>query len=42
MLDMHVHLLGHNDREANRKNIREFLEEASRRGLKEIGFADHD
>lgn len=42
MLDMHVHLLGHNDREANRENIRAFLEEASRRGLKEIGFADHD
>ena len=42
MLDMHVHLLGHNDREANRENIGAFLEEASRRGLKEIGFADHD
>lgn len=42
MLDMHVHLLGHNDREANRENIRAFLDEASRRGLKEIGFADHD
>jgi histidinol-phosphatase (PHP family) len=42
MLDMHVHLLGHNDREANRENIRAFLDEAVRRGLKEIGFADHD
>lgn len=42
MLDMHVHLLGHNDREANKENIRAFLNEASRRGLKEIGFADHD
>ncbi|KUO71405.1 MAG: histidinol phosphate phosphatase [Desulfosporosinus sp. BRH_c37] len=42
MLDMHVHLIGHNDREANRENIRAFLDEASRRGLKEIGFADHD
>ncbi|MGI6180438.1 histidinol-phosphatase HisJ family protein [Butyricicoccus intestinisimiae] len=42
MLDMHVHLLGHNDREANYENIRAFLDEASRRGLKEIGFADHD
>ena len=42
MLDMHVHLLGHNDREASRDNIRAFLDEASRRGLKEIGFADHD
>jgi histidinol-phosphatase (PHP family) len=42
MLDLHVHLLGHNDREANRENIRAFLTEASRRGLKEIGFSDHD
>lgn len=42
MLDLHVHLVGHNDRAANRENIRAFLDEASRRGLKEIGFADHD
>ncbi len=42
MLDLHVHPLGHNDREANRETIRAFLDEASRRGLKEIGFADHD
>ena len=42
MLDMHVHLLGHNDREANRETIRAFLDEATRRRLKEIGFADHD
>ncbi|OLN33456.1 histidinol-phosphatase HisJ family protein [Desulfosporosinus metallidurans] len=42
MLDLHVHLLGHNDREANRENIRAFLDEASKRKLKEIGFADHD
>ncbi|MDP4161115.1 MAG: histidinol-phosphatase HisJ family protein [Bacillota bacterium] len=42
MLDLHVHLLGHEDREANRETIRAFLDEASKRGLKEIGFADHD
>lgn len=42
MLDLHVHLLGHNDREANRENIQAYLDEATRRGLKEIGFADHD
>jgi len=42
MLDLHTHLLGHNDREANRENIRAFLDEANRRELKEIGFADHD
>jgi len=42
MLDLHVHLVGHNDREANQENIRAFLDVASRMGLKEIGFADHD
>lgn len=42
MLDLHVHLLGHNDREASRETIAAFLDEATRRGLKEIGFADHD
>lgn len=42
MLDLHVHLLGHNDREGNRETIRAFLDQASERGLKEIGFADHD
>jgi histidinol-phosphatase (PHP family) len=42
MLDLHIHLIGHNDREANRENIRAFLNVATRCGLKEIGFADHD
>jgi histidinol phosphate phosphatase HisJ family len=42
MLDLHVHLLGHNDREANVETIRAFLDEASKKGLREIGFADHD
>lgn len=42
MIDLHVHLLGHNDREANRETIRAFLDVAARKGLKEIGFADHD
>lgn len=42
MLDLHVHLVGHNDREASRENIRAFLDEATSKGLKEIGFADHD
>lgn len=42
MLDLHVHLVGHKDREANRENIRAFLDAATKRGLKEIGFADHD
>ncbi|UWG98362.1 histidinol-phosphatase [Dehalobacter sp. DCM] len=42
MLDLHVHLLGHRDREANRDNIRSFLGEALRKKLTRIGFADHD
>lgn len=43
MLDMHVHLIGHNNpQEVNREIVRDYLEEASRRSLKEIGFADHD
>lgn len=42
MIDMHVHLLGHNDREASRTNVRAFLAQASRCRLKEIGFTDHD
>lgn len=42
MLDMHVHLTGHEDRLATAENIREFLEQARRMGIKQIGFADHD
>ena len=42
MLDLHVHLLGHLDREATPENIGEFLDRAQALGLKQIGFADHD
>src|SRR5690554_6181818 len=42
MIDMHVHLTGHQDRPANEENIRDYLERASSIGLKAIGFADHD
>lgn len=42
MLDLHVHLLGHRDRKATKENIRCFLEEAKRKKLVQIGFADHD
>lgn len=42
MLDYHVHLTGHKDRLANETNIREYLDQARKCGLKEIGFADHD
>lgn len=42
MLDLHVHLLGHLDRKATKENIRDYLEQARRANLNQIGFADHD
>jgi len=42
MLDMHIHLTGHEDRLATAENIRLFLDQARKMGLKQIGFADHD
>lgn len=42
MLDLHVHLLGHMDRLATRENIRDYLEQARKMEIKQIGFADHD
>lgn len=42
MFDLHTHLIGHQDRPANRENIQDFLEAARRAGLEEIGFSDHD
>lgn len=42
MLDLHVHLLGHMDRLATRENIRDYLEQARIRKIRQIGFADHD
>jgi len=42
MIDLHVHLLGHLDREATEENIRDFLNQAKRKNIRQIGFADHD
>lgn len=42
MLDLHVHLIGHLDRPANKESIRKYLNQARVKGLQEIGFADHD
>lgn len=42
MLDLHVHLLGHQDRKATKENIISFLAEAQKKKIKQIGFADHD
>lgn len=37
-----MHLIGHQDRPAERGAIREFLKVAGEKGLREVGFADHD
>jgi len=42
MLDLHVHLLGHKDRKATKENIEQFLIEAQKKQIRQIGFADHD
>jgi len=42
MLDLHVHLIGHLDRKATSENIKKYLDVARVKGLKSIGFADHD
>lgn len=42
MLDYHVHLTGHQDRPANVESIRQYLDQAQKIGLKDLGFADHD
>lgn len=42
MLDLHTHLIGHQDRTANQVNIKDYLDAAKKAGLKEFGFADHD
>ncbi|MGI6225929.1 MAG: histidinol-phosphatase HisJ family protein [Peptococcales bacterium] len=42
LVDYHVHALGHADREHTLDNLKEFIEVALKRNVKEIGFADHD
>ena len=42
MIDLHVHMLGHKDREATYEVVKSFLDVAVARGLQEIGFADHE
>ena len=42
LVDYHIHALGHMDREHTLENLREYLEYARERNIKEIGFADHD
>lgn len=42
MLDLHTHLIGHQDRLASEQNIKDYFEAAQQAGLKEFGFSDHD
>ena len=42
LVDYHVHLIGHQDRQPTEQSIRSFLNAAQAKGLSEIGFADHD
>ncbi|MDR3288266.1 MAG: histidinol-phosphatase HisJ family protein [Peptococcaceae bacterium] len=42
MLDLHVHLIGHQERKADREALRRYLGAAKSQGLQTIGFSDHD
>jgi len=42
LIDYHIHAIGHDDREQNMENLLEFVKEAEKKGITEIGFADHD
>ncbi|OCL27603.1 histidinol phosphate phosphatase [Orenia metallireducens] len=42
LVDYHTHILGHMDRSITEENIKEFLDEAVRKGISEIGFTDHN
>ena len=42
MLDLHVHLIGHLDRQATEENIRSYLDQARKARIIQIGFTDHD
>lgn len=42
LIDYHVHLLGHLEVGGPAAKIGDFVETAARRGMSEVGFADHD
>ena len=42
LVDYHTHLLGHEDRAGNADDIREFLAQAEKMNVKELGFTDHN
>lgn len=41
LVDYHLHAIGHGEAEHTTDNISSFAETAMRRGIREIGFADH-
>lgn len=42
LLDLHMHLIGHGERKADKNTVRAFLDHAVKDHLQEIGFTDHD
>jgi histidinol-phosphatase (PHP family) len=42
LVDYHVHLLGHADREGSEEDIRAFLDQALKKSIAEIAFTDHN
>ena len=42
LVDYHTHLLAHEDRAGTAADVREFLAQAEKMGIKEIGFTDHN
>ena len=42
MLDYHVHCIAHGDRPSNEENYLAYIDIARTKGIKEIGFVEHD
>jgi len=42
LVDYHIHLLGHDAREATYDNIEEFVLQAQKMGISKMGFSDHN
>ncbi len=42
LVDYHSHILGHRDRDITEESIREFLDQAVARDIREVGFTDHN
>lgn len=42
LVDYHVHVLAHGEYEYTEERIRQFLDQARRQGITEIGLAEHE